>query len=157
MNVKSIKFDRYAIGDTEFSPELMALASEETRAALQALIERLIHDVFDPENGGHTAILVAGFADRDQDSGTCDEKRERERVRARDRGWKAWVFLRDAVTAGLIAAGLGADPGEWWNDSPVMTWALVFAGSGQPIHEAPANDLQRAENRRVHFLVSQFP
>ena len=50
----------------------------------------------------------------------------------------------------------GVAAGEWWDTSPSMTWALVFAGAGQLLHPHPT-DAQRPLNRRVIFLVSPFP
>ena len=70
---------------------------------------------------------------------------------AMNRAVDAWAWLKARITQDL-----GAPDDSWTEDSRKVTWAMVYAGSGQLEVPDPVREEDRLRNRRVVILFSHF-
>lgn len=155
MRLVPIKFPGYPAGATDFEP-IFENGDATEREALLGVIERIADQIIQgDESTEFTAIVVVGHSDRqDRSDMNCDQKRASEIAAARDRAVSAWEFVKLRVTERLAQSQI--EGGEWWDTSPRVTWAMVFAAAGMLQHDPPASEAERLDNRRVMFLVSMF-
>jgi hypothetical protein len=155
MRLVAIKFAGYPAGQTDFNA-IESAAPLADRAALQNVLNRIAAGIISPASGQFTSLIIVGHSDR-QDLATmsCDERRKSEADAARSRAVSAWEWTKTQVNGRLAVAGRTLT--AWWDEDPSLTWGLVYAGAGMLERELPANEEDRKLNRRVLFLVSEFP
>lgn len=153
MRLVAIKFAGYQSGQSDFATVFDG-GPEVEREQLLSVVERVADSIIEADSKQFTSIVVCGHSDRqDRSDMNCDQRRASEIAAARDRAVSAWEWLKARVTERLAQSGV--DGGEWWDTSPRMTWAHVYAAAGM-LEFDPPNDAQRLLNRRVIFLVSMF-
>ena len=154
MRVTPITFNGYPAGLTDFSTLLTTVPQPEF-GVLEDILQITAGQVASPAPNLHVSLIVVGHADRqDRTDFTCDQRRTSEIEAARDRAVSAWEFIKQEVNALVVKAG-GVES-QWWEDSPRITWALVFAAAGMLVHDPPKGEGERALNRRVMVLASVF-
>lgn len=152
MEVPAFRFGGYGPGDTDFGARLAA-ADPQAQADFNSMLDRVSGFVTSAAPTGYAVITVIGYSDRqDRADLSCDQRRESEEEASTNRAVAAWDWVTTAVGQ---RPGVGAGP--WWDESPYITWALVGAGATRLPNPVPTDESQRAENRRVTFLVSEFP
>jgi flagellar motor protein MotB len=152
----ALTFDGYASGKTDFPDDVGPGVPIETFTTLVAAIDTMASLVANPEDGRHVSIVIIGHSDLNDTSGlTVAQRRASEQEAATDRAVSMWEAIKQQVADKVTA--MGAEPGDWWESSGNITWALVYAGIGQPKFRSPSNESQRAANRRVTVLISEFP
>lgn len=153
MRLKALKFEGYEAGQTDFAAYL-ATAPADLRTELSELTAAVAAQLVAPHPDQFFSLIVIGHADRqDRADLGCDERRASETEAATGRAFSAWEWIKADVTSNATA--LGTDVGQWWEDSPFVTWGLASAGASQLKHNPPTQQ-QRRENRRVILLVSHF-
>ena len=154
MRLTAIKFPGYQSGQTDFAPVFNA-AGETEREQLLGVVERIADQIIQQDSNQFTSIIVTGHSDRqDRTDFSCDQRRASEIAAARDRAISAWEFVKARVTERLARSGING--GDWWDSSPRVTWAMVFAAAGMLDHDPPASEAERLANRKVVILVSMF-
>jgi hypothetical protein len=100
----------------------------------------------------YVAITVIGHSDRQDRPGmTHAQAQASESEAATKRAVDAWSWLRARITHEV-----GAPDESWTEDSAKVTWAMVYAGSGQMAMPNPVTEEDRLRNRRVVILFSHF-
>ena len=154
MRLTAIKFSGYQPGQTDFAT-VFETAGETEREQILGVIELIADQIIESDSNQFASIVVTGHSDRqDRSDLSCDQRRASEITAARDRAVSAWEWVKVRVTERLAQSGI--DAGEWWESSPRMTWAMVFAAAGMLEHDPPASEAERLQNRRVVMLVSLF-
>lgn len=151
MRMVPYRFAGYGPGDYDFQARLIA-AEDETRQSLGDALDRVADTIVQAPAGRFFSLVVVGYSDRQDAAGLSHEaRRASEEAASQERADSAWEFLKNAISA--KAGGL---QGEWWDDSPNITWALIGAGATRLTHGNPASEGQRSENRRLVILLSEF-
>lgn len=153
MRLNAITFSGYPAGVTDFGA-LLAAVPQPGLAQLDDVMTVVAGQIVNPVPNLHVSLIIVGHSDR-QDRGdfSCDQRRASEAEAASDRASSAWVYIREKVNSKVVQAG--GEAGPWWETSPHVTWAQVYAGAGMLLHNPPTN-AQRPLNRRVVVLVSVF-
>lgn len=152
MRVQLLRFAGYPAGQTDF--ETVGMVQRDSPVLeLDDVCKTIAAGICGTENV-RGAITIVGHSDRqDRADMSCDQRRDSEIAAARDRAISAWEVMKTIVAR--HAAEDGWNGGDWWEESDRVTWALVYAAAGM-LRNASANETERAQNRRVEFLVSVF-
>lgn len=152
MDVVPHRFAGYAPGDTDFAAR-MAAADATTQADFRSVLAHLADLVTTAPTDRFLALTVVGYSDRqDRPDMSCDARRQSEEEASTDRAAAAWEWIKAEVA---LTPGVGPD--DWWDQSANLTWALVGAGATRLPFPVPTSESERAANRRVTILVSEFP
>jgi hypothetical protein len=152
MRVQLFRFAGYPAGTTDFAT-VGAVIPGNPVDGLDMALETIAKGIAGVDNIRAT-ITVVGHSDRqDRADFNCDERRESEISAARDRASSAWEWSKSVVAE--YAQQNGWAGGDWWEASDRVTWDLVFAAAGMLLNDS-ANEAERAQNRRVDFLISIF-
>jgi hypothetical protein len=153
MRVKLLRFGGYPAGTTDFAT-VGALVPGGPLSELGDALDTIGKGIAGVESIRAT-ITVVGHADRqDRADLDCAARRDSEIAAARDRATSAWEWAKLAISES--AEQNGWTGGDWWENSDRATWDLVFAATGMLLNGS-ANEAERAQNRRVDFLISIFP
>ncbi len=154
MRVTAITFAGYQSGHTAFD-EVFSTNPDVEQQQLISTIELIADGIIEPGTGPFVSIITVGHSDRqDRADFSCDQRRASEISASTDRAVSAWEWLKARVQERCLQSGV--DAGEWWENAQGVTWALVFAAAGMLRSDPPAGEPERAQNRRVVFLVSFF-
>ncbi|WKG05509.1 hypothetical protein [Mycolicibacterium sp. HK-90] len=153
MRLTALTFAGYPAGVTDFG-SLLAAAPQHDFAELDDVMTVVAGQLTNPVPNLNISLIVIGHSDRqDRPDFTCDQKRASEIEAASGRALSAWEFIKQEVNSKVVAAG--GQVSDWWENSPHVTWGLVFAAAGMLAHDPPTMD-QRPLNRRVVVLVTIF-
>lgn len=152
MRVKAFVFDGYPAGQSDFASRYAAL-DDEARAGFDAMVHNVARAMFsDALSQPYVALTVIGHSDRQDLPGLTHQQAQADEAEAAEnRAVDAWSWLRARITEEV-----GAPDDSWTEDSPKVTWAMVFAGSGQLQVHDPVTEEDRLRNRRVVILFSHF-
>lgn len=108
-----------------------------------------------PSNGQFCSVTVLGHSDRVDTPGlTSEQRRAQELGASLDRAKSAANWVWEQITLGLTNAGV--IPPATLPLAQNFDIAIAPCGAADLIHTVPAGEAERAENRRVQFLVSSF-
>ena len=145
----------YISGEIDF-PAAFGRLSQATRdLIIQAVVDPLVLAESNPGSCRFCSVSIVGHSDRYDVPGVTPEQRraiELENSQLRAESAAAWLFTQ--LCDHLQNAGL-TQPADWAS-AQTITIFIIACGSADLIHLIPANEAQRRENRRVHFMISSF-
>lgn len=152
MDIAAHRFSGYSAGDTDFAARVAA-ADAATQTEFFAMLGRLADLVTTAPPDRFMALTVVGYSDKqDRPDMSCDQRRQSEEDASTDRAAAAWEWIKTEV-----GRTPGVPPNDWWDESTNLTWALIGAGATRLAFPTPAGESDRAANRRLTVLVSEFP
>ena len=145
----------YVSHETDFAA-LLARQSQGMQDLVQTEVVAALADAeMVPEAGKFCAVTVVGHSDRVDDPGLTPEERRADELNVcEQRVESAQAFLFNEISDLILTAG-GTVPA----DLASMQNGAIFtalAGAANLLHPVPASEEERAENRRVQFLIAKF-
>lgn len=154
MRLTAYEFAGFPAGITDFQT-LLSTTAQPRLADFETLLDAVTDQVTNPVPNVFVSMIVVGHSDRqDRSDLDCNQRRTSEIEASTARAVSAWEWVKARVTQKAADQGLAA--GTWWEDSPHVTWGLVFAATGMLHVPNPMGEADRAANRRVVVLVSVF-
>jgi outer membrane protein OmpA-like peptidoglycan-associated protein len=141
--------------EVAFSQLFDRLGASAKNIIRQEVIEPAVNAQHFPSNNQFCLITVLGHSDRVDTAGLSTEQRRAQELDASDKragSAGAWVF--DQITAALTAAG--ETPPASVQNATNFDIVTMPCGAAALLNVVPASEAQRAENRRVQFVISTF-
>ncbi|MEU4490156.1 hypothetical protein AB0H94_35690 [Streptomyces purpurascens] len=138
-----------------FSQLFGRLTASAQQAIRHEVVEPAVNAEHFPSNNQFCLITVLGHSDRVDTSGLSAEQRRAQELDASDKRASSagnWVF--DQITTALTAAG-EAPPTSVANATNFDIVAMP-CGAADLMNVVPTSEAQRAQNRRVQFVISTF-
>jgi hypothetical protein len=141
--------------EVAFSQLFGRLAASAKQTIRHEVVEPAVNAEHFPSNNQFCLITVLGHSDRVDTAGLSAEQRRAQELDASDKRASSagdWVF--DQITAALTAAG--ETPPTSVADATNFDIFTMPCGAAALVNVVPTNEAQRAENRRVQFVISTF-
>lgn len=153
MTPQSIIFSGFASGESDFAARYAAYAPDSPeRQALDSAVSSVAAIISAGAAGkSFAAVTFIGYSDRNDTPGlSCDDRRASESKASVDRAVSANSWFTNAVAA------LIDPPIDNWTDSDRFSWNITATGAALLQKDPPADEAERATNRRVSFEVNVF-
>jgi outer membrane protein OmpA-like peptidoglycan-associated protein len=119
---------------------------------ITAIIDSAFEAFENTDGGKACAVVIVGYADREDSPGLADEQRRASELQASQaRADSASAWLLDKVNSVAQTSGMQLEM-EW---KGVATVAVEAVGVGaSDLVQQPATEQDRLNNRRIRFLIS---
>ena len=149
-----IVVDGFQSGEVDFAAALQRKPVTE-QASFDDFIASLVAAEEDLTSGVFWSITIVGHADRyDVPGATIEERRARELDASVKRAESAGAFIFKRFGETLSADGFTRP--TTLDDPTNVGFCVVRAGAAELVNVIPASEAERAQNRRVKFLVIQL-
>ncbi|MFJ9105640.1 hypothetical protein ACIRJM_45155 [Streptomyces sp. NPDC102405] len=141
--------------ETDFSKLFDRLGPSTEQAIRHEVIEPAVNAEHFPSNNQFCLITILGHSDRVDTAGLSSEQRRAKELDASDERASSaadWVFAQ--ITDALNAAG--ETPPASVATATNFDIVTVPCGAANLMKLVPANEAERAQNRRVQFMISTF-
>lgn len=141
--------------EVAFSQLFGRLTASAKQAIRHEVVEPAVNAEHFPSNNQFCLITVLGHSDRVDTAGLSAEQRRAQELDASDKRARSagtWVF--DQIAAALTAAG--QTPPASVANSTNFDIVTVPCGAADLVNVVPTSEAQRAQNRRVQFVISTF-